>query len=78
MAVSVLPSQLPDIDTLSITVEFTGGLELLFDNVSTHKLTVPSTQSDGEPATMKSLIPWLVENVMVDGRRDMFVQGGGM
>lgn len=78
MSLSPLPSQIPDGDALSITVEFTGGLELLFDNISTHKLTVPSTQSDGSPVDVKFLIPWLVENVMVDQRSDMFVQNGGM
>lgn len=78
MAQSPLPSQIPDENTLNITVEFTGGLELLFDNISKHKLSIPSTQSNGTPATVKFLIPWLVDNVMVDSRIDMFVQNGGM
>lgn len=78
MSLSPLPSQIPDEDTLKITVEFTGGLELLFDSISTHKLSIPSSQSDGSPVNVKFLIPWLVENVMVDQRSDMFVQNGGM
>lgn len=74
MPPSPLPSQLPDEPTspLSITVTFTGGLELLFNNIQTHHLSIPSTTPTGDPVTMKFLIPWLVENVMVDERREMF------
>lgn len=77
MPSSPLPSQIPDADTLKITVELTGGLELLFNNVPTHNLTIPSTQPDGSPVTMKFLIHWLVENVMDDSRKDMFVAADG-
>lgn len=79
MATDLLPSQLPDASQLNITVDFTGGLELLFDNISTHKISIPSTTPNGDPVTMKFLIPWLVEHVMVDSRREMFVtEEGGM
>lgn len=77
MTSSPLPSQLPDSDSLRITVELTGGLELLFDNIPTHNLSIPSKQQDGSPVTMKFLINWLVENVMGDSRKEMFVSGDG-
>lgn len=81
MATITVPSQLPDADQLHILVELSGGLELLFNNDPTHHLTIPSTQSNGFPVTMKFLITWLVEKVMVDSRKEMFVsadQEGGV
>ena len=64
--------------TRNVTVEFTGGLEMLFDNINVHKLKVPVTSLSNSSFTIGDLIPWLVENEMKDSRKDLFVLGNGM
>lgn len=64
--------------TRSITVEFTGGLEMLFDNINVHKVQAPTTSQSGSAFTVGDLIPWLVENEMKDSRKELFVLGDGM
>ncbi|EEH16880.1 hypothetical protein PABG_06967 [Paracoccidioides brasiliensis Pb03] len=64
---------------LNITVEFTGGLESLFSNKRKHTLSVPATTAvTGEPTTISSLVHHLVENVMQDQRRELFVLDGAI
>ncbi|EPS26092.1 hypothetical protein PDE_01028 [Penicillium oxalicum 114-2] len=58
---------------IPITVEFTGGLELLFGNERKHKISVPSRTSDGNPTNISHLLPYLVENLMQDQRKEMFI-----
>ncbi|KAJ5491613.1 hypothetical protein N7539_003180 [Penicillium diatomitis] len=58
---------------IPITVEFTGGLELLFGNVRKHKISVPSRMSDGSPTNISYLLPYLVDNLMQDQRKEMFI-----
>ncbi|KAI5461299.1 ubiquitin-like modifier 1 [Mariannaea sp. PMI_226] len=58
---------------LSITVEFSGGLEMLFANQRTHALSLPAVDKDQGPVTIAYLIDYLCEHVMKDTRKDLFV-----
>lgn len=62
----------------NIIVEFTGGLEMLFDNINVHNLAVPALNTAGSSFTVGDLIPWLVENAMKDSRKELFVLDSGM
>ncbi|KAM0518506.1 hypothetical protein ACHAPE_004269 [Trichoderma viride] len=61
---------------LSLVVEFSGGLEMLFSDVRRHALTLPATDKDGNPSTIAYLIHHLCEHVMKDTRRELFVLDG--
>ncbi|CAF3445841.1 unnamed protein product [Fusarium graminearum] len=58
---------------LSIDVEFSGGLEMLFSNKRQHALSIPAVGQDGKPADIAYLINYLCQNVMDDSRKDLFV-----
>jgi ubiquitin related modifier 1 len=58
---------------LSIDVEFSGGLEMLFSNKRQHALSIPAADQDGKPADIACLIDHLCQNVMDDSRKDLFV-----
>lgn len=76
---------------VSIKVEFSGGLELLFDNQRSHRVSVPSRVSasskktlkddegadgeEGRPADVKYLILWLKDNLLKE-REELFVENG--
>ncbi|KAK2743109.1 Ubiquitin- modifier 1 [Onygenales sp. PD_40] len=68
----------PPSPTLNLTVEFTGGLELLFSNIRNHTVSLPATDASGSPLTIASLVTYLCENVMKDQRREMFVLDGSV
>ncbi|KAF2773085.1 ubiquitin related modifier 1 [Teratosphaeria nubilosa] len=59
--------------TIPLKIEFTGGLEILFSNTRNHKISLPATSPEGQPANISFLIKWLCDNLMKDPRRDMFV-----
>ncbi|KAK0383389.1 hypothetical protein NLU13_9302 [Sarocladium strictum] len=59
--------------TLSLTVDFSGGLEMLFSDERSHTLTVPRTNKDGAPFTIADLIDHLCRHVMKDTRQELFV-----
>ncbi|KAJ5099155.1 ubiquitin-like modifier 1 [Penicillium argentinense] len=59
--------------TISITVEFTGGLEILFSNEREHTITLPARLSDGSQPTISYLLQHLVEHVMKDDRKGLFI-----
>ncbi|KAJ4389260.1 Ubiquitin- modifier 1 [Gnomoniopsis smithogilvyi] len=61
------PSQLP------VTVEFTGGLEMLFSDQRIHKINIPTHDKDGKAVTIAYLIEHLCENVMKDSRKELFI-----
>ncbi|KKY25547.1 putative beta-grasp fold ferredoxin-type [Phaeomoniella chlamydospora] len=63
---------------LAITVEFTGGLEMLFEDKAQHKIVIPSTDDSGSPVNIKFLVNYLCENVMKDPRKDLFVLDGAV
>jgi len=72
-----------------VKVEFGGGMEVLFSNVRSHSLTLPSSYtflptdkspaksaSKQKPTDIRFLIAWLKENLLQDKKRpDLFVQG---
>ncbi|KAK1149940.1 Ubiquitin- modifier 1 [Aspergillus melleus] len=60
-------------DRISITVEFTGGLEILFSNQRKHDITLPSRLDDGSRPNITFLLGYLVENVMKDQRKELFI-----
>ncbi|PGH14447.1 hypothetical protein AJ79_03090 [Helicocarpus griseus UAMH5409] len=62
---------------LTITVEFTGGLEALFSNQRKHTLSLPANP-ENEPFTIATLVHHLCENVMKDTRQELFVVDGAV
>ncbi|EXJ80368.1 ubiquitin-like modifier 1 [Capronia coronata CBS 617.96] len=65
-------------DTLTITVEFTGGLEMLFDNINKHELTLSRTADNGNPLTVGYLVKYICEQLMKDSRKELFVLDGAV
>ena len=56
---------------MNVTVEFSGGAELLFGGVKQHKLTLPDR---GDKAwTLESLLPWIRDNLLKE-RPELFMQ----
>ncbi|XP_072742957.1 ubiquitin-related modifier 1 [Anoplolepis gracilipes] len=54
---------------LSLTIEFGGGAELLFDKKKKHELNLP-----GDGWTLKRLLFWLRDNLLTE-RPELFMQG---
>ncbi|KAI0074619.1 ubiquitin-like modifier 1 [Panus rudis PR-1116 ss-1] len=77
--------------TINVKIEFGGGLELLFSNQRSHKITIParvpsensskagddteSTESEGRPVDLKYLIFWLRDNLLKE-REELFLENG--
>ncbi|KAH9854611.1 ubiquitin-like modifier 1 [Lenzites betulinus] len=76
--------------TVSIKIEFGGGLELLFSNQRSHRVTIPAlvptstskTESAAEradapekPADLAYLVFWLRDNLLKE-RAELFVENG--
>lgn|SRR6218665_28068 len=55
----------------TITIEFGGGAELLFDRIKRHKVTLPDNDRTW---SMRSLLAWMRDN-MVRERPELFLQG---
>ncbi|KAK4241459.1 ubiquitin-related modifier 1 [Achaetomium macrosporum] len=66
-------SDVTDATTVPITVDFSGGLEMLFDNQRRHSVSLPAVDNEGRPATIGFLIDYLCKNLMKDPRVDLFV-----
>ncbi|KAI1663076.1 ubiquitin related modifier 1 [Daldinia decipiens] len=62
-----------EVPKLSIDVEFTGGLEMLFSDQRRHSISISAANKDGNPATIADLIYHLCEYTMKDARKDLFV-----
>ncbi|GME48185.1 Beta-grasp fold ferredoxin-type [Neofusicoccum parvum] len=60
-------------DSVPITVEFTGGLEMLFSNQRKHEIALPAKDESGQPATIAFLVRYLCKNTMRDHRKELFV-----
>ncbi|KAL2268665.1 hypothetical protein VTJ83DRAFT_3511 [Remersonia thermophila] len=60
-------------DTIDITVDFSGGLEMLFDNKRRYSVSLPAVDGSGKPVTMAFLIDHLCTHLMKDPRVDLFV-----
>ncbi|XP_069689742.1 ubiquitin-related modifier 1 isoform X1 [Periplaneta americana] len=50
---------------------YSGGAELLFDNIKKHDVTLPETK---EKWTIKSLLVWIKDNLLKE-RPELFLQG---
>ncbi|KAG8754905.1 Ubiquitin- modifier 1 [Serendipita sp. 396] len=69
-------------ETIILKIQFGGGAELLFGNVRSHDISLPSmanaTQSgskqSGRPADITFLIQWMKENMLKE-REELFVDG---
>ncbi|ORZ17212.1 ubiquitin-related modifier 1 [Absidia repens] len=59
---------------LNIKVEFSGGMELLFNNERKHQISLPahSQKNPSDPATLQDLIFHIRDNLMTD-KKDLFV-----
>lgn len=57
--------------SLRLTIEFSGGAELLFDKVKNHKIILPA---EATPWTLRRLINWISSNLLKE-RPELFVQG---
>ncbi|EFE39899.1 hypothetical protein TRV_05411 [Trichophyton verrucosum HKI 0517] len=55
------------------TIAFRGGLEMLFSNQRVHKIALPSWDPSGSAANISFLVKYLIENVMKDPRKELFV-----
>ncbi|ROV91143.1 hypothetical protein VSDG_07893 [Cytospora chrysosperma] len=66
-----IPKQ--DTAKLPVTVEFSGGLEMLFSDQRRHKLAIPAHDKDGKPVTIAYLIDYLCQYVMKDNRTELFI-----
>ncbi|KAL1836069.1 hypothetical protein VTJ49DRAFT_5620 [Mycothermus thermophilus] len=60
-------------NTIDITVDFSGGLEMLFGNQRRHSVSLPAVDSSGKPTNMTFLIDYLCTHLMKDPRVDLFV-----
>ncbi|KAH8689690.1 ubiquitin-related modifier 1 [Talaromyces proteolyticus] len=61
------------VEAISIAIEFTGGLEILFENKRKLQLSIPAKREDGTPTNISWLIHYLVEHEMRDKRKELFV-----
>ncbi|KAI8082823.1 ubiquitin-related modifier 1 [Halteromyces radiatus] len=57
---------------LHINVEFSGGMELLFNNERKHKVVLPTEKNPGEPTKLQDLIFYIRDNMMTE-KKDLFV-----
>ncbi|OAA40337.1 ubiquitin-related modifier 1 [Metarhizium rileyi] len=60
-------------EQLAVSVEFSGGLEMLFDDQRHHSLRIPTKDKDGQPTNIAFLIHHLCQNVMNDTRKELFI-----
>ncbi|KAG6041073.1 hypothetical protein E4U41_006096, partial [Claviceps citrina] len=68
---AMAPQEGPDL--LTIAVEFSGGLEMLFSDQRHHSIRLPSKDTDGQPVTIAFLIDHLCQHVMDDTRQELFI-----
>ncbi|OJT04172.1 Ubiquitin-related modifier 1 [Trametes pubescens] len=74
--------------TISLKIEFSGGLELLFANERSHRITLPalvpaaqgqSPADDGDapkkPVDLEYLVCWLRDNLLKE-RVELFIENG--
>lgn len=52
---------------------YSGGLEMLFSNERKHNVTLPARLNDGSQPNITYLLQHLVENVMKDERKELFI-----
>ncbi|KAH8724144.1 ubiquitin-related modifier 1 [Phaeosphaeriaceae sp. PMI808] len=60
-------------DSIPITIEFSGGLEILFSNQKKYSLSIPTKDDSGTRASIAFLVRYLCDKVMKDPRKELFV-----
>ena len=55
-----------------------GGLELLFDNVAKHKVSLPLKVEGSASPNVGYLVKYIVDNMLKDPRQELFVLDGSM
>jgi ubiquitin related modifier 1 len=64
---------------MKLRIEFGGGLELLFSNMRTHRIAIPSMVPQGDkkeqPVDIEFLIHWLNDNLLKE-RSELFIENG--
>ncbi|RMZ83797.1 hypothetical protein DV738_g1000, partial [Chaetothyriales sp. CBS 135597] len=63
---------------IAITVEFSGGLEILFDNKAKHSVNIAAQSAHGTRTTVGDLINFVCENLLTDPRKELFVLDGAI
>ncbi|KAF2643716.1 ubiquitin related modifier 1 [Massarina eburnea CBS 473.64] len=63
----------PKNDEFAITVEFSGGLEMLFNNERKLSLKIPTKDDSGERSNVAFLVRYMCDNVIKDPRKELFV-----
>ena len=72
-----LPSAAKETPPIPLSIEFTGGLEMLFSHTRLHHVLLPSVDpSNQQSATVGFLVHWLCDNLMADRRKELFVLDG--
>ena len=69
-------------ETIDIKIEFGGGAELLFGNVRSHSVSIPSkayatpdsSKQGDRPADITFLIDWMKGNMLKE-REELFIEG---
>jgi ubiquitin related modifier 1 len=66
-------------DQIDLKIQFGGGMELLFGNVRSHEVSVPSQAPAAgpkpeRPADVTFLIQWMKDNMLKE-REELFVDG---
>ncbi|RIB19350.1 ubiquitin-related modifier 1 [Gigaspora rosea] len=59
---------------IKVNLTFSGGVELLFNNIKQKIIEIPSTINPPKPTTMKDLILWIKDNLLQE-RSELFVSG---
>ncbi|CAB4423608.1 unnamed protein product [Rhizophagus irregularis] len=59
---------------LKIKLSFSGGIELLFDNIKQTSVEIPSSINPPNSTTMKDLISWMKDNLLKE-RPELFMSG---
>jgi ubiquitin related modifier 1 len=69
------------IPSISLKIEFGGGLELLFSNKRSHKIDIPSVSyqdgndRDQKPTNVTYLVHWLKDHLLKE-RPELFIENG--
>ncbi|KAI1618046.1 ubiquitin-like modifier 1 [Exophiala viscosa] len=65
-------------ENLNLTVEFSGGLEMLFDNITKHSVSLSKDADSGNAATVGFLVRYICDHLMKDSRKELFVLDGAV
>ena len=51
---------------------------MLFDNVAKHDVSIPAKNKDEKPTTIGYLVNHIMDNLVQDTRKELFVKDGAM